>query len=741
MENMNDGILDTYLFECNSLLERLDELLLNAEEVGDFSSEDVNEIFRSMHTIKGSSAMMDFQPLMEVSHHIEDLFFDIRENGIESLGTGQKSDLFNLLFKSTDRLREDMEKVAQGEELAMDVESIVKEIDDFLAAMKGEANTPDIAPVADIVAPTATSTSTEEPKSTPAVLPIVPVVTEVDAHGLPKLDCPYFLHVLFDEDCGMESLRAFMVVTAIQEEEVAFLHYPPDVETNSDTATYIIDNGFYIGFNSEEDVETGVAAVTSMSNIRSYEIIFNPDYIEMTENMQSSSESRATPISTSTPPEVEVATSNTSTSESEVTAQEVKPATKEDTQKQTAQKNLKSLAQNKQSLISVNLSKLDKLMALVGEIVITESMVAASPELQNVPLDSFLKSSRQLRKLTDELQDVAMSLRMIPISGVFQKMNRIVRDMVKALDKDVKLTIIGEHTEIDKTIVESIGDPIMHIVRNAMDHGIENNVEDRIAAGKNPQGHITLSAYHASSEVIISIENDGEPLDPEKILAKAEKKGLLTKAPEDYTRKEVFSLLMYPGFSTNSEITEYSGRGVGLDVVKKNIEAIGGSVTINSDVGQGVCFTLKIPLTLAIVDGMEIAVGTHIFTIPIAHIKQSFKAKKEDIILDPSGNEIIRCMDEFYPIFRLKNLFQLDDGHTDIEDGVIVWVEANDKSFCLFVDALNGEQHVVVKPLPPYLNNFNIKKHGISGCTIMGDGTISIILDVGNIYTTAQEIY
>ncbi len=736
MENMNDGILDTYLFECNSLLERLDELLLNAEEVGDFSSEDVNEIFRSMHTIKGSSAMMDFQPLMEVSHHIEDLFFDIRENGIDSLSTSQKSDLFNLLFKSTDRLREDMDKVSQGEELEMDIEDIVKEIVDFLAAMKGEASTPDAAPVADTTTPTATSTSTEEPKSAPAILPVIPVVTEVDAHGLPKLDCPYFLHMLFDEDCGMESLRAFMVVSAIQEEEVAFIHYPPDVETNSDTGAYIIDNGFYIGFNSEEDVETGVAVVTSMSNIRSYEIIFNPDYIEMTENMQSSSSSSDAPQSASAPAETEVSASNEPTTESKVAAQEVKPAPKVD-----AQKNLKSLAQSKQSLISVNLSKLDKLMAIVGEIVITESMVAASPELQNVQLDSFLKSSRQLRKLTDELQDVAMSLRMIPISGVFQKMNRIVRDMVKALDKDVKLTIIGEHTEIDKTIVESIGDPIMHIVRNAMDHGIENNVEDRIAAGKDPQGHITLSAYHASSEVIISIENDGEPLDPEKILAKAEKKGLLTKAPEDYTRKEVFSLLMYPGFSTNSEITEYSGRGVGLDVVKKNIEAIGGSVTISSDAGQGVCFTLKIPLTLAIVDGMEIAVGSHIFTIPIAHIKQSFKAKKENIILDPSGNEIIRCMDEFYPVFRLKNLFQLDDGHTDIEEGVIVWVEANDKSFCLFVDALNGEQHVVVKPLPPYLNNFNIKKYGISGCTIMGDGTISIILDVGNIYTTAQEIY
>ena len=380
-------------------------------------------------------------------------------------------------------------------------------------------------------------------------------------------------------------------------------------------------------------------------------------------------------------------------------------------------------------------------MAVVGEIVITESMVIASPDLQNVKLDNFLKSARQLRKLTDDLQDIAMSLRIVPVSSVFQKMNRIVRDMKKTLNKDVRLTIIGEDTEVDKTIVDSISDPIMHIVRNSMDHGIEDTVEERLEAGKEAQAEIILSAKHTGSEVIISVEDDGKGMDTDAILAKASRNGLLTKPVEEYSKKEILSLLMLPGFSTNSEVTEFSGRGVGLDVVRKNVEAIGGVVSITSEEGKGSKTTLKLPLTLAIVDGMEISIGGNIFTIPIANIRQSFKATNEDIILDASGHEIIKCMDEFFPIVRIRDLFHMEEGFTDIDDGIMMWVEASDKSYCIFVDQLIGEQQVVVKPFPPYLNNFNIKHSGISGCTVLGDGNISIILDIGSIYTAAQEIF
>ena len=332
-----------------------------------------------------------------------------------------------------------------------------------------------------------------------------------------------------------------------------------------------------------------------------------------------------------------------------------------------------------------------------------------------------------------------MSIRMVPVSGTFQKMKRIVRDMSQKLGKKARLVIEGEDTEVDKSIVDSIGDPIMHIVRNSMDHGLEENVEDRIAAGKDPQGTITLSAAHTGSEVIITIQDDGQGVNPEGVLAKARKNGLLTKPESEYTHKEILAFLMAPGFSTNKEVTEYSGRGVGMDVVKANVESVGGTVSISSEIGKGMCVTLKIPLTLAIVDGMELSVGKSIFTIPIHNIRQSFKVSESEVIHDANHGEMINRMGSFYPIVRIHDLYQINTEITNIEDGILVWVDSGELSYCLFVDELLGEQQVVVKPLPSYLNNFNIKNSGITGCTIMGDGNISIILDVANLYMAAQN--
>lgn len=699
MDSTMEGLLETYLFETNSLLDGLDELLINAEKIGDFSTDDVNEIFRSMHTIKGSSAMLEFNSLMEIAHHIEDLFFYIRENGIDSLDQEQKSDLFNLMFKSTDKLREEVQKVENDEPLEINIDSFVSEINNLLnkVSKKSEGAETD----------TKTSTGTAAPEGVAA--------------SCPESDDPYFLHVYFEEGCGMENLRAFMLVNSLQEQGISFHFYPDDVATNSDTAEKIIDEGFYLGFGTDADLETASKIVDSAPNIQSYEIMENPALV----NDEPVADAPVTEAPAKTP-EPAPAKSEAAPAASKAPAPAKKPA---------------SHGAVKQDLISVNLTKLDALMNIVGEIVITEAMVTSSPDLQGLKLDNFMKSARQLRKLTDDLQDISMSLRMVSVSGVFQKMNRIVRDMKQTLNKDVRLTIIGENTEVDKTIVDSISDPIMHIVRNSMDHGIETDVQDRIKAGKNPQAEIILSAKHTGSEVIISVTDDGQGMDTKGILAKAERNGILTKPAEEYSKKEILALLMMPGFSTNTEVTEYSGRGVGLDVVKKNVEAVGGTVTIESEFGQGSTTTLKIPLTLAIADGMEIAVGNSLFTIPLSNIRSSFKATNADIVYDPSGHEMVRRMDEFYPVVRAYELYNIPDAQTNIDDGILMWVEANDKAYCLFVDRLIGEHQVVVKPLPAYLQQFHIKDSGINGCTILGDGNISIILDVANVYAAAQGIF
>lgn len=698
MDASMEGLLETYLFETNSLLDGLDELLINAEKIGDFSEDDVNEIFRSMHTIKGSSAMLEFNCLMEIAHHIEDLFFYIRENGIDSLDQTHKSELFNLMFKSTDKLRSEIEKVENNEPLETNIDSFVAEINGLLDKISGKVSD---------------SPEDKAPEKPAAGTESVPLNAD---------DAPYYIHVFFEDGCGMENLRAFMIVNALQERELEFIYYPNDIDSNPDSAEKIIENGFYLGFRTEETREQAVTAIDQAQNIRSYEIGERAEEPSEPEPEQKAdSPAEAAPIA-----------ANPAAAAAPKAKSEAPSAKKKEAAPHGAVK---------QDLISVNLSKLDALMALVGEIVITESMVTSSPDLQGLSLDNFNKSARQLRKLTDDLQDISMSLRMVSVSGVFQKMNRIVRDMKQNLNRDVRLTIIGENTEVDKTIVDSIGDPLMHIVRNAIDHGIEENVQDRIAAGKDPQGEVILSAAHTGSEVIISVEDDGRGMDTDAILAKAARNGLLTKPESDYSQKEILSLLMMPGFSTNTEVTEYSGRGVGLDVVKKNVEAVGGIVSITSEFGKGSCTTLKIPLTLAIADGMEISVGNSIFTIPISNIRQSFKATEEDIILDPSGHEMVRCMDEFYPVVRIGELYNIPDSCTKINDGILMWVEASDKSYCLFVDKLIGEHQVVVKPLPPYLQQFHIKDSGISGCSILGDGNITIILDVAHVYAAAQGIY
>lgn len=707
-------ILDMYIYETNTLLEQLENVVLEAEKVDTFSEDDVNEIFRVMHTIKGSSAMMEFDSLATVAHQIEDLFFIIREQTMDVVHEADRPALFDLLFQFIDFFRGEVEKVESNEPLSGNIDNFTSNINSLISKIKGDGGESHEAasPAPAQAAPAPAS----QPKRDDSAAAPAPSSMSNAEHC--TSDFPYGLHVFFDEGCGMENLRAFMLVTSIQDmyTETEFTFYPTDVEQNPATAEYIIERGFDLMFHSEEAREKSIAVVTSNGSVRTYQ----PYHYQPSAPSEDAKSSSDHPASKN----------------AQHTAASASPASQASP---TANAGTQPSAQHqKESLISVNLSKLDQLIAVVGEIVITESMVTSSPDLKGVKLDSFTKSARQLRKLTDDLQDISMSLRMVPVSATFQKMNRIVRDMSKKLNKRAKLTLVGENTEVDKTIVDSIGDPIMHIIRNSMDHGIEENEADRIAAGKDPVGQIILSARDTGSEVIIEAIDDGQGISYDRVLKKAIKSGIASPDVE-YSNKEIINFLTMPGFSTNTEVTEFSGRGVGMDVVKRSVEEVGGTLSLSSEPGKGMTTTLRIPLTMAIMDGMEVSVGQSIFTIPINNIRQSFKVSSSNVIHDSMNGEMIKIMDNYYPIIRARDIYRLSDGVTEIEDGILLWLEAGSCAYCLFVDELIGEQQVVVKQLPNYVNCYNIKDYGINGCTLLGDGSISIILDVASLHAAAQN--
>jgi len=697
---MGNDMMEAYLFEMHSMLEQLDDLILSSEQAKTFSQDAVNEIFRIMHTIKGSSAMMEFSSLMTIAHRIEDMFFVIREKTMDAIPDDLRPELFDLIFESIDFFRSEIEKLENDEPLSNNIDTFLNKINTFANKISGEES--EEAPAAEGAA--AESAGGEAAAAS----------GELMAFGSPEF--PYGLQVYFDEGAGMENLRAMMLVNAVKDfvEESQFDFFPADVQLNPETATFIIDNGFFLRFKTDGDRTEAMPAVRETGSVRE----FQPFDFSAGFAAQETAAKEEAPAAAAAPAEAAAA-----------------PAAGEQSAQQSAAAQPAAKKEHvKESLISVSLSKLDALMAVVSEIVITEAQVTASPDLKGLKLDNFTKAARQLRSLTDNLQDVAMSLRMVPVSGTFQKMKRIVRDMSKKLDRETNLVLEGEDTEVDKTIVDSISDPIMHIVRNSMDHGIEERKEERIAAGKDPVGTIVLAARQTGSEVIIEIIDDGRGVDDQAVLNKAIRQGLATPGV-DYSHKDILNFLLMPGFSTNTEVTEYSGRGVGMDVVKSNVENCGGTVSITSELGKGMTTTLKIPLTMAIMDGMEVSVGESIFTVPISNIRQIFKASDMHIIQDETHGEMIKIVDNFYSIVRANRFYNIADAVDNFDDGVLLWVESGDNSFCLFVDKLIGEQQVVVKPFPEYINNFGIKNSGISGCTILGDGSISIILDVANIYT------
>ncbi|GHU67999.1 hypothetical protein AGMMS49983_20000 [Clostridia bacterium] len=877
----NDSLLELYLYEATSLLDSLDDIMLTAEASRELTTANINEIFRIMHTIKGSSAMMAYTSISEVAHKTEDLFAVIRSAGLNLDYWGE---LVDIVLAVSDFLKAEVAKVQDGAELQTDVAVLTDVVRALKEKMQADApkqekadlgrmlgsvaGAQDIQPAAPkpvsqpesiglsrpepipepppvpapipepVRSPAPEPTPVPEPVSPetvaismpvapeggrilglepgtsvpnmPPIEPDLPAVTQRAVSGGGGLAEPatYYLHIHFNEGSKMEGIRAFMLVNKLSEKGTVNRTVPSNLESNPDAANQIIERGFYVSFTTmmfREQIEAlakGTLSVETVSFVRKmpddpsgggrkvpempkptprpepiakqpeptapaapapqpaqaagpvprpqpapipqpatiqggqtgfhmhYDVAPQPAYAAVPpvppQSVQPQSvQPQSVPVPSPTPTAPAPAQAPTPTPVPTPAVTQTPPPGSIPLAGAQGQ----SPSHGAQSIISVELKKLDALLDLVGEIVINESIVTENPDLEGTEFANFRKAARQLDKLTDELQDTVMSIRMLPVSMVFQRMRRIVRDMSKSLSKEADLILVGEATEVDKTILDALSDPIMHLVRNAMDHAIETP-EERRAAGKNPMGHIILSAQNSGGDVLISVSDDGKGLDKSVILAKARANGLLRKPENDYNDKEIFNLLMAPGFSTRESVSEYSGRGVGLDVVKSNIEKIGGSVIIESKPGQGTNVIMKIPLTLAIISCIEISIGSDIYSIPINNIRESFKTDAGQVITDPMGNEMIMLRGVAYPVIRLYDLFGNQDAVTDIQDGILVLAEAGDRSACLLADNIVGKFQVVGKPLPTFLARFGIKRSGISGCTIMGNGNISLIVNV-----------
>ncbi len=382
--------------------------------------------------------------------------------------------------------------------------------------------------------------------------------------------------------------------------------------------------------------------------------------------------------------------------------------------------------------VKVDADRLDLLVDTIGELVIAESMVSQSSELREISVE-MTNHMNQLNKITRELQEMGTSLRMVPIRPIFQKMARLARDVSKKGGKKIEFVTNGEDTELDKTVIDKIGDPLIHMVRNAVDHGIESP-DDRVKAGKSETGRVELRAYHKGGNIYIEIEDDGKGLDREAIRKKAIDRGLL-KDGDSLNERELANLILMPGFTTAKKITDVSGRGVGLDVVKRNIEILRGQVEIRTQEGRGSVFTIKLPLTLAIIDGMVVQVGEERYIIPTLSITRSLRPTTEEISSVFQKGEMLAIRGELIPLFKLGRLFNLEEAVDDPTDALVVVVEDDGKKVGILTDKLLGQQQIVIKSLGEKMHGIN----GISGGAIMPDGRVGLILDVGGLVRLAHE--
>ena len=635
-----DGMVDMYLYENGQLLEKLEEFVLDNKDEDCFDENSINEIFRIMHTIKGSSGIMMYNNIMKVSHKLEDIFFYLRENiGIEE----HHADLTDVIFQVLDFINGEMDKIREGSDPDGDNTALIETMEAFLTKLKGEDEKAD------------TETKPKEKKEEKKEMGLGPnqfyIAPKSSGEG------KYFqVRITYLADTQMCNLRAYSSVYALKEHTEDVHYMPDDILTNEESSTTILNDGFLLLIHGNFTVDSLKELLDTTAEIDNIEIL-ECDKEEFEKGFYG--ENDPMPVTPQIPEGMmtEEASKDSEPQPGDYVIQKEVGKAKQITKP-------KKKKEHKPSFMSVSIDKMNQLMNLMGEMVIAESVVLQNPDLQveNLDLSNFQKASAQLAKITTEMQELIMSMRMMPLTNTFQKMNRTVFDISRKLGKDIEFEMIGDTTEVDKNIIENISDPLMHLVRNSVDHGIEMP-EEREAAGKTEKAKVTLEAKNEGGKVWISVKDNGKGLNRKKLFKKAWENGILpgNRAENDYTDKEIFQFITFPGFSTKEQVTEYSGRGVGMDVVVKNIQKIGGVLDIESEEGKGTTMTMKIPLTLAIIDGIVMRNANTKFVMETSAIKEFIRVTEDMMIHEPSGDEYALIRGECYPVLRLSQRYKLEE--------------------------------------------------------------------------------
>jgi len=658
----------TFIEESLEGLDIMESSLLNLD-VGEADPEVINTIFRAAHSIKGGSGTFGFNDIASFTHVLETLLDQMRA-GERDVTTPA----IEALLASVDCLR-DMINALQDEGSYDEerVASVQKELEKML---DNEASNSQTTESAATIAPP----EDELPTATGWLIKFSPHPDMLRTGNDPVL--------MFRELEGLGSLEVKADIEAL-----------PGFEDHLAEDAYL----------SWEIKLTTDATEDQVQEIFSW--------------VDDECDLEITAIRPDIEPAAVVETAAQVVEEVKETAPQKEPPV---AKKPAAKRSAKS---TEATSIRVGTDKVDALINLVGELVITQSMLSQlGEEFDMSKLEKLRNGLAQLERNTREMQENVLRIRMLPISFSFNRFPRLVHDLTQKMGKKVSLKMSGEQTELDKTVMEKIGDPLVHLVRNALDHGIESP-EDRIAAGKDPVGTLQLNAYHKGGNIIIEISDDGAGINKQRVLEKAVQSGIIN-SPSDITEDaQIFDLIFAPGFSTADVVSDVSGRGVGMDVVKKNIKALGGGIEIASREGVGSTFSIRLPLTLAILDGQLVRVGEEVYIIPLISIVESLQITKQAVNRLAGRAEVYRLRDDYISIIRLYNLFGSKPDSTDLEKGLLVVVEGDGQKVGLFVDDLLGQQQVVIKSLE---SNFK-QVEGVSGATILGDGTVALIMDIGGL--------